>query len=320
MSNKMAEDPRVISPDELDFNKFSFGEIIEIKKKDGNNRLTVPLLYEGERNYVIQTGLGKSPFGPSVYNDGSLTDSDLKTKKRSLKQHVSKHFSDQMTILRNKTIEFCVENSKIITSGRADGQGGRDKKRDAWEDSVQKFVEIGKINTKSGETIPDNVDFSIYPDNSDKTRPSPIKIYYPGVFDEDGEPKEHIASSWEELSELIPSNCSTNIVFALSPWFVGKKFGIAMSVQQILVVKPKTKKSSQLNKCAFNMETVEKSIPDSVEEPEEEEQEEIVEKEAEVVDSDKEEEEEEEEEEEPEPPKKVVKPAPKKVVKPASRK
>ena len=142
----------------------------------------------------------------------------------------------------------------------------------------------------------------------------------PGLLFYHSEEEEVDIESFAQLEKLVPKGARVKAIVALRPWFVSGRFGLNMTIQQILVPKMSSGKPTTYafsNKTGIvstkitateSIKSIEKEVNDKDNEQEEQEEKNDTDVES-VEDSDNVEAQEEEEEEEEKPQKVVRKPA-----------
>lgn len=304
---------KIVSAEEFDISKVTF---TEPKKK--NDRLQCLILYDGSPFY-IEFEWGRAPFGVRSYDAG---ESSAKNYSVNISLDKNSQSVENISQLDEKFIDdIGVAHSTAIFK----------KKYNSSQREVVRAMFTPTLKTSEDGDYPPRIAPKIQRKTSDNTVPA-LMFYH-------SEEEEVDVQSFEQLEGLIPKGSKLKALISLRPWFISGRFGISLTVQQLLV--PKIS-SGRPTTYAFNDRTGAVSVKVSGSaavaavkkaEAEAKADEESEEEEAEdddgtdvesVEDSDNvaavEEEEEEEEEPEPEPVKKVVKKAaaPKKRV--ASRK
>jgi len=295
MSAKSAADSRIISTEDFDV---SCVTATEPKKK--NERLQSYLLYNSSTFYV-ETNFGRAPFGVKAFEGGDKTDYSLNI---SLEQ--DDKLIQSFTELDEYMIDFAVEHSLLIFK----------KKYTSAQREVVRAMYTSLVKKSDGGDYPPRISPKIQKKSS--TDLTPELLFY------HSEEEEVEIESFSQLEKLVPKGARVKAIVSLRPWFVSGRFGVNLTIQQILVPKMSTGKpttyafSNKTGAVTTKISATEsiKAIEKAKEEEPEEDQEhndddqkagtdvESVE-DSDVVEA----QEEEEEEEEPEPPKNVRKPS-----------
>jgi len=295
MSAKSAADSRIISTEDFDVSNVT---ATEPKKK--NERLQSYLLYNASTFYV-ETNFGRAPFGVKAFEGGDKTDYSLNI---SLEQ--DDKLIQSFTELDEYMIDFAVEHSLLIFK----------KKYTSAQREVVRAMYTSLVKKSDGGDYPPRISPKIQKKSS--TDLTPELLFY------HSEEEEVEIESFSQLEKLVPKGARVKAIVSLRPWFVSGRFGVNLTIQQILVPKISTGKpttyafSNKTGAVATKISATEsiKAIEKAKEEEPEEDQEhndddqkagtdvESVE-DSDVVEA----QEEEEEEEEPEPPKNVRKPS-----------
>ncbi len=280
---------KIVSPAELDIKKISATE-----PKKRNDRLQSLLLYESTPFY-LQTEEGRAPFGVRSFTGGDKTDYSL-----NISMDANGNFIKFLHQLDEYMLDFGIEHSKTIFK--------------------QKYTpaqrEVVRAMYTSCVKISDEGDYP--PRIAVKIQKKSVEDSTPQLLFFHSETEEVEIENFEQLTKLVPNGSSVTALISLKPWFISGRFGITLTLQQILVPK---RLGGRPTSYAFNDKTgaVATKIPaakaaaaTSVED-EAEDDDPVAEENTDVVsveDSDVvEAEEEEEEEEEEAPPPKTVKKA-----------
>jgi hypothetical protein len=306
MSAKSTADSRIISTEDFDVSNIT---LTEPKKK--NDRLQSYLLYDGSTFYV-ETNFGRAPFGVKAFEGGDKTDYSL---------NISLEHDDKLIQSFNELdeymIDFAVEHSLIIFK----------KKYTSAQREVVRAMYTSLVKKSDGGDYPPRIAPKIQKKSSTDNTPS-LLFYH-------SEEEEVEIESFSQLEKLVPKGARVKAIVSIRPWFVSGRFGLNLTIQQILVPKmssgkPTTYAFSNKTGVASTKITASESIK-AIEKAKEEEPEDEQEHEDDqkagtdvesVEDSDvvEAQEEDEEEEEEPQPQKVVRKPssAPVPAAKPAA--
>jgi hypothetical protein len=293
MSAKSTADSRIISTEDFDVSNVT---ATEPKKK--NDRLQSYLLYNASTFYV-ETNFGRAPFGVKAFEGGDKTDYSLNI---SLEQ--DDKLIESFSQLDEYMIDFAVEHSLLIFK----------KKYTSAQREVVRAMYTSSVKKSEGGDYPPRIAPKIQKKSS--TDLTPELLFY------HSEEEEVEIESFSQLEKLVPKGARVKAIVSLRPWFVSGRFGVNLTIQQILVPKmssgkPTTYAFSNKTGVASTKITASQSIK-AIEQAKEEEPEDEQEHEDEekagtdvesVEDSDVVEAQDEEEEEEPQPQKVVRKPA-----------
>jgi hypothetical protein len=295
MSAKTTADSRIISTEDFDVSNVT---ATEPKKK--NDRLQSYLLYNASTFYV-ETNFGRAPFGVKAFEGGDKTDYSL---------NISLEHDDKLVQSFNELdeymIDFAVEHSLLIFK----------KKYTSAQREVVRAMYTSLVKKSDGGDYPPRIAPKIQKKSS--TDLTPELLFY------HSEEEEVEIESFSQLEKLVPKGARVKAIVSLRPWFVSGRFGVNLTIQQILVQKMSSGKPTSYafgNKTGIVSTKITasesiKSIEKAKEEEPEDEQELEEEKKADtdvesVEDSDvvEAQDEEEEEDEEPQPQKVVRKPS-----------
>jgi len=294
MSAKSVADSRIISTEDFDISNVT---ATEPKKK--NDRLQSYLLYNSSTFYV-ETNFGRAPFGVKAFEGGDKTDYSLNI---SLEQ--DDKLIESLSQLDEYMIDFAVEHSLLIFK----------KKYTPAQREVVRAMYTSSVKKTEGGDYPPRIAPKIQKKSS--TDLTPELLFY------HSEEEEVEIESFSQLEKLVPKGARVKAIVSLRPWFVSGRFGVNLTIQQILVPKmssgkPTTYAFSNKTGVASTKITASESIK-AIEKAKEEEPEDEQEHEDDqkagtdvesVEDSDVvEAQEEDEEEEEPQPQKVVRKPS-----------
>ena len=213
--------------------------------------------------------------------------------------------------LDEKMIDFAVEHSMIIFK----------KKYTSAQREVVRAMYTSLVKKSDGGDYPPRIAPKLQKKSS--TDFTPELLFY------HSEEEEVEIESFSQLEKLVPKGARVKAIVSIRPWFVSGRFGLNLTIQQILVPKmssgkPTTYAFSNKTGVASTKLTASESIKaiENEEEPEDEQEEQKADTDVESVeDSDVvEAQEEDEEDEEPQPQKVVRKPtsAPVSAAKPAA--
>ena len=294
MSAKSTADSRIISTEDFDVSNVT---ATEPKKK--NDRLQSYLLYNSSTFYV-ETNFGRAPFGVKAFEGGDKTDYSLNI---SLEQ--DDKLIQSFNELDEYMIDFAVEHSLMIFK----------KKYTSAQREVVRAMYTSLVKKSDGGDYPPRIAPKIQKKSS--TDLTPELLFY------HSEEEEVEIESFSHLEKLVPKGARVKAIVSIRPWFVSGRFGLNLTIQQILVPKMSSGKPTTYafsNKTGVvstkitasdSIKAIEKAKEVEPEDEQEEEQKADTDVES-VEDSDVVEaaqEEDEEEDEEPQPQKVVRKPS-----------
>jgi len=271
---------------------FDISKISATEPKKKNDRLQSILLFEGSPFYLQTEDGGRAPFGVKSFTGGDKTDYTLNVSLNADGDFVKKlHQLDEFML------DFGIEHSKTIFK----------QKYTAAQREVVRAMYTSCVKVAEEGDYPPRIAIKIQKRSIDNPVPQVLFFH--------SETEEVEIESFEQLTKLIPQGSGVKALITLRPWFISGRFGITMTLQQILVPK---RSGGRPTTYAFNDKTgaVATKIPASKAAAvvADDEEDDVAEAEAEdntdvvsVEDSDAAEEEEEEEEEEAPPPKTVKK-------------
>jgi hypothetical protein len=292
MSAKSTADSRIISTEDFDVSNVT---ATEPKKK--NERLQSYLLYNASTFYV-ETNFGRAPFGVKAFEGGDKTDYSL---------NISLEHDDKLIQSFNELdeymIDFAVEHSLIIFK----------KKYTSAQREVVRAMYTSLVKKSDGGDYPPRIAPKIQKKSS--TDLTPELLFY------HSEAEEVEIESFSHLEKLVPKGARVKAIVSIRPWFVSGRFGLNLTIQQILVPKMssgkptsyafsnKTGVASTKITASESIKAIEHAKEEEPEDEQEDEQKAGTDVES-VEDSDVvEAQEEDEEDEEPQPQKVVRKPS-----------
>ena len=293
MSAKSTADSRIISTEDFDVSNVT---ATEPKKK--NDRLQSYLLYNSSTFYV-ETNFGRAPFGVKAFEGGDKTDYSLNI---SLEQ--DDKLIQSFNELDEYMIDFAVEHSLMIFK----------KKYTSAQREVVRAMYTSLVKKSDGGDYPPRIAPKIQKKSS--TDLTPELLFY------HSEEEEVEIESFSHLEKLVPKGARVKAIVSIRPWFVSGRFGLNLTIQQILVPKMSSGKPTTYafsNKTGIvstkitasdSIKAIEQAKEEEPEDEKEEEQKADTDVES-VEDSDvvEAQEEDEEEDEEPQPQKVVRKPS-----------
>ena len=293
MSAKSTADSRIISTEDFDVSNVT---ATEPKKK--NERLQSYLLYNASTFYV-ETNFGRAPFGVKAFEGGDKTDYSL---------NISLEHDDKLIQSFNELdeymIDFAVEHSLMIFK----------KKYTSAQREVVRAMSTSLVKKSDGGDYPPRIAPKIQ--KKSPTDLTPELLFY------HSEEEEVEIESFSHLEKLVPKGARVKAIVSIRPWFVSGRFGLNLTIQQILVPKMSSGKPTTYafsNKTGIvstkitaseSIKAIDKAKEEKPEDEQEEEQKADTDVES-VEDSDvvEAQEEDEEEDEEPQPQKVVRKPS-----------
>jgi hypothetical protein len=292
MSAKSTADSRIISTEDFDVSKIT---LTEPKKK--NDRLISYLLYDGSTFYV-ETNFGRAPFGVKAFEGGDKTDYSL---------NISLEHDDKLIQSFDELDEYVIDcalrYSKAIFK----------REYTSAQREVVRAMYTSLVKKSDGGDYPPRIAPKIQ--KKSPTDNTPELLFY------HSEEEEVVIESFSQLEKLVPKGARVKAIVALRPWFVSGRFGVNMTIHQILVPKMSSGKPTTYafsNKTGVasikitaseSIKAIEKAKEEEPEDEQDEEQKADTDVES-VEDSDVvEAQEEDEEEEEPQPQKVARKPS-----------
>ena len=291
MSANSTADSRIISTETFDVSNVT---ATEPKKK--NERLQSYLLYNSATFYV-ETNFGRAPFGVKAFEGGDKTDYSLNI---SLEQ--DDKLIQSLSDLDEYMIDFAVEHSMTIFK----------KKYTSAQREVVRAMYTASVKKSEGGDYPPRIAPKIQKKSS--TDLTPALLFY------HSEEEEVEIESFSQLEKLVPKGARVKAIVSLRPWFVSGRFGLNLTIQQILVPrmssgKPtsyafsnKTGVASMKISANESIKAIEKAKEEEPEEEHEDDEQKAGTDVESVEDSDVVEAQEDEEEEEEQPAKVVRKP------------
>ena len=208
MSANSTADSRIISTEEFDLSNLT---ATEPKKK--NDRLQSYLLYNSSTFYV-ETNFGRAPFGVKAFEGGDKTDYSLNISL----EHDDK-LIQSLTDLDEYMIDFAVEHSLLIFK----------KKYTSAQREVVRAMYTSSVKKSEGGDYPPRI--------APKIQKKSSTDLTPGLLFYHSEEEEVEIESFSQLEKLVPKGARVKAIVSLRPWFVSGRFGVNMTIQQILVPK-----------------------------------------------------------------------------------
>ena len=208
MSANSNADSRIISTEDFDVLNVT---ATEPKKK--NDRLQSYLLYNSSTFYV-ETNFGRAPFGVKAFEGGDKTDYSLNISL----EHDDKLIQSFIE-LDEYMINFAVEHSMIIFK----------KKYTSAQREVVRAMYTSLVKKSDGGDYPPRIAPKIQKKSS--TDLTPALLFY------HSEEEEVEIESFSQVEKLVPKGARVKAIVSLRPWFVSGRFGVNLTIQQILVPK-----------------------------------------------------------------------------------
>lgn len=210
MSANSTADSRIISTEEFDVTNVT---ATEPKKK--NDRLQSYLLYNSSTFYV-ETNFGRAPFGVKAFEGG---DKDKTDYSLNISLEHDDKLIQSLTDLDEYMIDFAVEHSLIIFK----------KKYTSAQREVVRAMYTSSIKKSEGGDYPPRI--------APKIQKKSSTDLTPGLLFYHSEEEEVEIESFSQLEKLVPKGARVKAIVSLRPWFVSGRFGVNMTIQQILVPK-----------------------------------------------------------------------------------
>jgi len=211
MSSNSTAEFRIIPTEEFDVSCIT---ATEPKKK--NERLQSYLLYNSGM-FHVETNIGRAPFGVKAFEAGDKSD------KTDYSLNISLEHNDNLikvlTELDEYMIDFAVENSMIIFK----------KKYTPAQREVVRAMYTSSVKKSEGGDYPPRIAPKIQKKSS--TDLTPALLFY------HSEEEEVEIESFSQLEKLVPKGARVKAIVSLRPWFVSGRFGVNLTIQQILVPK-----------------------------------------------------------------------------------
>jgi len=208
MSANSPADSRIISTEDFDVSNVT---ATEPKKK--NDRLQSYLLYNASTFYV-ETNFGRAPFGVKAFEGGDKTDYSL-----NISLDENDKLIQSLSQLDEYMIDFAVEHSLLIFK----------KKYTPAQREVVRAMYTSSVKKSEGGDYPPRIAPKIQKKSS--TDLTPALLFY------HSEEEEVEIESFSQLEKLVPKGARVKAIISLRPWFVSGRFGVNLTIQQILVSK-----------------------------------------------------------------------------------
>jgi len=217
-------DLKIVVPENFDIKKIS---ATEPKKK--NDRLQSLLLFENAPFYLQTEEGGRAPFGVKSFTGGDKTDYTL-----NISLNADGDFVKKLHQLDEFMLDFGIEHSKTIFK----------QKYNAAQREVVRAMYTSCVKIAEEGDYPPRIAVKIQKRNATDTTPQVLFFH--------SETEEVEIESFEQLIKLIPNGSNVKALISLRPWFVSGRFGITLSLQQILVPK---RSGGRPTSYAFNDKT-----------------------------------------------------------------
>ncbi len=211
MSANSTAEFRIIPTEEFDVSCIT---ATEPKKK--NERLQSYLLYNSGM-FHVETNIGRAPFGVKAFEAGDKSDKTDYSLNISLEH--DDNLIDGLTKLDEYMIDFAVEHSMTIFK----------KKYTPAQREVVRAMYTSPVKKSEGGDYPPRIAPKIQKKSS--TDLTPALLFY------HSEEEEVEIESFSQLEKLVPKGARVKAIVSLRPWFVSGRFGVNLTIQQILVPK-----------------------------------------------------------------------------------
>jgi len=211
MSANSTAEFRIIPTEEFDVSCIT---ATEPKKK--NERLQSYLLYNSGM-FHVETNIGRAPFGVKAFEAGEKSDKTDYSLNISLEN--DDNLIDGLTKLDEYMIDFAVEHSMTIFK----------KKYTPAQREVVRAMYTSPVKKSEGGDYPPRIAPKIQKKSS--TDLTPALLFY------HSEEEEVEIESFSQLEKLVPKGARVKAIVSLRPWFVSGRFGVNLTIQQILVPK-----------------------------------------------------------------------------------
>jgi len=212
MPAKSATEISIITTEEFDVSNIT---ITEPKKK--NDRLQSYIQYNSDMFY-IETNIGRAPFGVKAFKAEEKSD-----KLPEYTLNISLEENDKLIKsfyeLDEEMIECAIKNSLAIFK----------KKYTSAQREVVRAMYTSLVKKSDGGDYPPRIAAKIQKKSS--TDPTPELLFY------HSEEEQVEIESFSQLEKLVPKGARVRAIVSLRPWFVSGRFGINLTIQQILVPK-----------------------------------------------------------------------------------
>lgn len=230
----------IVSAEEFEISKLT---ATEPKKK--NDRLQSILLYDGSP-FFIETEWGRSPFGVRSFDGGEKTNYSL-----NISLTPDGQFVENLRQMDEFMIDFGIEHSKIIFK----------QKYSAAQREVVRAMYTSVVKQSEEGDYPPRIAPKIQKKGVDN--PAPNVLFY------HSETEEVDIENFQQLEKLVPKGSRVKALVSLRPWYISGRYGVSMTVQQLLVPKISNGRPTTY---AFNDKTGAVSTKVSVERTDDEEE------------------------------------------------
>ena len=168
--------------------------------------------------FYIETNIGRAPFGVKAFKAEEKSD-----KLPEYTLNISLEENDKLIKsfykLDEIMIECAIENSPAIFK----------KKYTSAQREVVRAMYTSLVKKSDGGDYPPRIAAKIQKKSS--TDPTPELLFY------HSEEEQVEIESFSQLEKLVPKGARVRAIVSLRPWFVSGRFGINLTIQQILVPK-----------------------------------------------------------------------------------
>jgi hypothetical protein len=194
------------------------------------------------KNVAFETPHGLAPFGVSFYdpdNSGkrSYSINISASGKNPVDNDAINAYYEKWVGFDNLMIDYGVKHSKAIF--------GKARSRESVSDAYSKVIKVddeGEYPMRLSPKIKESYE------NQKATGKPDVKVF---TKTDSGKYVQKHINSYDELVELVPKQSYVKAVIKPYVWFINKKFGVSMSVAQLLIEECE---KNVLNECAFTLD------------------------------------------------------------------
>ena len=223
---------KIVAPEELDIKKIS---VTEPKKK--NDRLQSIILFGGSPFYLQTPEEGRAPFGVRSFagdKNGDKKGAEKTDYSLNISLNDTGVFVKFLRDLDDYMLDFGIEHSKTIFK----------QKYTATQKEVVRAMYTSCVKVSEDGDYPPRIAVKIQKKSAEDNSPQLLFFH--------SETEEVEIESFEQLTKLIPNGSGVKALISLRPWFISGRFGITMTLQQILVPK---RSGGRPTSYAFNDKT-----------------------------------------------------------------
>lgn len=223
---------KIVAPEELDIKKIS---VTEPKKK--NDRLQSIILFGGSPFYLQTPEEGRAPFGVRSFagdKSGDKKGAEKPDYSLNISLNDTGSFVKFLRDLDEYMLDFGIEHSKIIFK----------QKYTSAQKEVVRAMYTSCVKVSEDGDYPPRIAVKIQKKSAEDVSPQILFFH--------SETEEVEIESFEQLTKLIPNGSNVKALISLRPWFISGRFGITMTLQQILVPK---RSGGRPTSYAFNDKT-----------------------------------------------------------------